>query len=154
MSNAKQRSGGRGTTMLNARVVVLLGGPAEARAAYRVEAPDRVLRMWSLLNAADDELHQVTLPPESLPRLQQLLEAVREELERSVSPALAEELHHLTGWPAGPRGRDELRVEWVSLLGWAGGLVLTMLGQLEAARLCQPTERTNAGGDRPSSARR
>ena len=104
-SDAKQRSGGRGTTVLNARVVVLLGGPAGARAAYWVEAPDRVLRMWSLLNAA-----------------------VREELERSVSPALAKELHHLTGWPAGPRGRDELRVKWVSLLGWAGGLVLAMLG--------------------------
>ena len=124
----------------SARVVVLLGGPAGARAGYRVEELGRVLRMWSLLNAAGEELHQVRLPPEALPRLQRLLETVQAELERSVSPALAEELHHLTACPAGPRGRDELRVECVSLLGWTSGLVLAMLGQLEAARLRQRTK--------------
>jgi hypothetical protein len=90
--------------------------------------------MWFLLNAADQELHQVTLPPEAAPRLQHLLDTVRADLERSVSPALADELRQLTSWPAGARGLDELRVECVSLLGWTGGLVLAMLGQLEAAK--------------------
>jgi hypothetical protein len=68
----------------------------------------------------------VTLPPEAAPRLQHLLEMVRADLERSVSPTLADELRQLTNWPAGPRGLDELRMECVSLLGWAGGLVLAM----------------------------
>ena len=64
---------------------------------------------------------------------------LRRRLDRveGVSPALASELCHLTNWPAGPRGLDELRVESVSLLGWAGDLVLAMLGQLEAAQLRQ-----------------
>jgi hypothetical protein len=48
-----QRPGGTRTTVLSAPVVVLLGGPAEAHRACRVEAPDRVLQIWSLLNAAD-----------------------------------------------------------------------------------------------------
>jgi hypothetical protein len=93
--------------------------------------------MWSLLNAADQELHQVRLPPQAAPRLQHLLEAVRADLMRSFSPALTDELRHLIHWPAGPRGLDELRVESVILLGWTSGLVLAMLGQLEAAQLRQ-----------------
>jgi hypothetical protein len=32
-----------------------------------------------------------------------------------------------------PRGRDELRIECASLLGWTGGLVLGILDQVEAA---------------------
>ncbi len=128
---------GTGTILPSTPVVVLLGRPTRARRACRVEAPDRVLRMWSLLNAADEELHQVTLPPEAAPRLRHLLEAVRADLERSVSPALADELRQFTNWPAAPQGVDELRVECVSLLGWTAGLVLAMLGQLEAAQLRQ-----------------
>jgi len=95
--------------------------------------------MRFLLNAAGQERHQVALPPQAAPQLQHLLEAVRADLERSVSPALAGELRHLTHWPAGPRGLDELRVESVTLLGWTSGLVLAMLGQLEAAQLRQQT---------------
>jgi len=127
----------KGRLALNTPVVVLLGGPAGARRACRVEAPSRVLRLWFLLNATDRELHQATLPPEAAPRLAHLLDTVRADLEKSVSPALADELRQLTGWPTGARGLDELRVECVSLLGWTGGLVLAMLGQLEAAQLRQ-----------------
>lgn len=64
---------------------------------------------------------------------------MRADLERSVSPALADELHHLINWPAGPHGLDELQVENVSLLAWTGELVLAMLGQLEATQLRQQT---------------
>jgi Bacterial proteasome activator len=132
-----QLSDGTGEILPSTPVVVLLGGPGEARRSCRVEAPGRVLRMWSLLNAADEELHQIALPPEAAPRLQHLLEVVRTELARSVSPALADELGKLTNWPAGPQSLDELRVAGVSLLGWTSGLVMGMLGQLEAARLRQ-----------------
>ncbi len=142
---------GTGTILPSTPVVVLLGGPAGARRACRVEAPGRVLRMWSLLNAADEELHQVTLPPEAVPRLQHLLEAVRADLVRSVSPALADELRQLTNWPAGPQGLDELRVECVSLLGWTAGLVLAMLGQLEVAQLRQHREKGDHGPAPPAA---
>jgi len=146
MPAIRQRPDGARATVLSAPVVVLLDRPAGGRRACRVEAPARVLRMWYLLNAADQELHQVTLPPEAAPRLQRLLETVRGDLERSVSPALADELRQLTSRPAGPRGLDELRVECVSLRGWTGGLVLAMLAQIEAARLRQHGEEGNQAG--------
>jgi hypothetical protein len=139
MPATSQQPAGTGIVLPSTPVVVLLGGPAGARRACRVEAPARLLRLWCLLNAADHELHQVTLPPQAAPRLQHLLESVRADLERSVSPALADELHHLINWPAGPHGLDELRVESVSLLAWTSELVLAMLGQLEAAQLRQQT---------------
>ncbi len=142
---------GTGEILSSTPVVILLGGPAGARRSCRVEAPSRVLRMWSLLNAADEELHQVTVPPEATPRFQHLLEVVRADLERSVSPALADELRQLTNWPAGPQSLDELRVACVSLLGWTGGLVLGMLGQLEAARLRQHTQEAGHGPVPPAA---
>ncbi len=154
MPGTGQQPAESGTILPSTPVVVVLGGPAGARRACRVEAPGRVLRMLSLLNAADEELHQVTLPPQAAPRLQHLLEAVRAELERSVSPALADELRQLTNWPADPQGLGELRVECVSLLGWTGGLVLGMLGQLEAAELRQHREEAGHGPAPPAASGR
>jgi hypothetical protein len=139
MPTTSQQLAGAGTIPASTPVVVLLDRPTGTRRACRVESPGRLLRLWSLLNEADQELHQVRLPPEAAPRLQHLLAAVRADLERSVSPALADELRHLTHWPPGPRGLAELRVESVTLLGWTSGLVLAMLGQLEAAQLRQQT---------------
>ena len=140
MPTTSQQPAGTGIVLPTTPVIVLLGGPAGARRACRIEAPARLLRLWCVLNAADHELHQVKLPPQAAPRLQHLLEMVRAELARSVSPALAGELHHLTSWPAGPHGLDELRVESVRLLAWTGELVLAMLAQLEAAQQRQHTD--------------
>jgi hypothetical protein len=78
-------------------VVVELARPARGGIAYRIEAPDRVLRMWFLLNALGEERQLGSLPPRPQARVQRLLRDVRDELERSVSPALAGELHHLLG---------------------------------------------------------
>ena len=51
-----------------------------------------------------------------------------------MSPALAGELHHLLGCgEAGPEA-GQVRIALASLLGWAGGLVISMLSQLEAVR--------------------
>jgi hypothetical protein len=149
-----QQPAGTGIVLPSTPVVVLLGGPAGARRACRVEAPARLLRLWCVLNAADHELHQVKLPPQAAPQLQHLLETVRADLERSVSPALAGELHHLTNWPAGPHGLDELRVESVSLLAWTGELVLAMLAQLQAAQLRQHTENTDQLAAPPAASSR
>jgi hypothetical protein len=154
MPATSQQPAGTGIVLPSTPVVVLLGGPAGARRACRVEAPARLLRLWFVLNAADHELHQVKLPPQAAPRLQQLLETVRADLERSVSPALADELRHLTNWPAGPHGLDELRVESVSLLAWTGELVLAMLAQLEAAQLRQHTENRDQLAAPPAASNR
>jgi len=116
------------------RLVVVLGRSADASRICRVDAPCRVLRIWALLNRADDELHQASLPPGAAARLQRQLDALTGELERSVSPALAAELRHLIsqGKAAVPTA-GELRVEYASLLGWTGGLVIEMLSRIEVA---------------------
>lgn len=116
------------------RLAVVLPGPADASHICRVDAPDRVLRIWALLNDAGNELHQVQLPPPAAARLQRQLDALTAELARSLSPALAGELHHLIprSGAAAPTA-DELRVRYASLLGWTGGLVIEMLGQIEVA---------------------
>jgi hypothetical protein len=115
------------------RVVVALGRPDRDGRKYWVESPDRVLRMLALLTEATDELRLVSLPPQSLFRLRRLRNAVSAEVERSVSPALADELHHLlAGGGTEPDGA-ELRVELVALLGWISGLAIGMLSQLENA---------------------
>ena len=79
----------RGQAGTPARLVVVLGRSAGPGRICRVDVPGRVLRIWSLLNDADNELHQVSLPPAAAPRLQRQLDALTGELERSVSPALA-----------------------------------------------------------------
>jgi hypothetical protein len=89
---------------------------------------------WALLNHADDELYQVSLPPGAAPRCSGQLDALTGELERSVSPALAAGLRHLIRQrKAAAPTADELRVEYASLLGWIGGLVIEMLSQIEVA---------------------
>jgi hypothetical protein len=74
------------------------------------------------------------MPPESLARVQRMLKAVSAEVERSVSPALAGELRHLVGCGGAEPGASEVRIEYASLLGWVGGLVIGMYGQLEDAK--------------------
>ena len=118
-------------------MVIVLDDATRAEMGYRVEAPDRVLRMYGLLAAARDELDLATVPPEGRARLQRLLEVVSAELERSVSPALADELHKLVRRGEGRPGAAELRIEYAGILGWASGLVVAMLDQLATARANQ-----------------
>jgi Bacterial proteasome activator len=113
--------------------MVIVFDAARAEVAYCVDAPDRVLRMYGLLAAARDELDLTTLPPEGRARVQRLLEVVSAELERSVSPALADELHNLVRRGEARPGAAELRIEYAGILGWASGLVVAMLEQLAAA---------------------
>jgi len=114
------------------RPAVVLGGPAGSPCACRVEEPDRLLRVLGMLSAASEELHKVKLPPEAVAGLQRQLKAAIAELEQSVSPALVDELDYLTRQNGtAPATASELRVEYASVLGWTGGLVIAMLDQLQ-----------------------
>ena len=132
--SATQRQAGQSESGPAPRFAVALGWPGAAGATYQVKSPDRLLRMLALLTEADDELRQVDLPPQSLARVQRQLAAVSAEIERSVSPALADELHRLLGHQMAEPGPREVRIEYVALLGWVSGLVIGMLGQPQAAR--------------------
>ena len=115
-------------------LAVVMGKPTDVSRICRVDAPDRVLRIWAMLRNADGELHQASLRPEMTARLQRQLDTLTAELERSLSPALAGELHRIID-----RDKDteltagELRVEYAALLAWTIGLVIEILTQLEAA---------------------
>ena len=71
------------------RFVVIVGKPAGDGSACRIEEPDRLLRVWSLLQAAYAQSDWAALPPEAVLRLQRQLRPIRRELERAVSPPLA-----------------------------------------------------------------
>ena len=115
------------------RVAVSFTRPGAGQ-AYRVDSPGRVLRLWSLLNAAAGEVRAGELPPGARGRLRRVLTGVSAELGECVSPALADELDGLLAGP-GTAVPDaaELRVDYALLLGWLGGLVIGMLDQLESA---------------------
>ena len=87
-----------------------------------------------MLNKAGSELHPQALPPQSAARVHRMLMAVQAELERSVSPDLASELHRFLDGSGAEPSAAEVRIEHAGLLGWVGGLVIAMLGQLEAAQ--------------------
>jgi hypothetical protein len=126
------------------RLAIVLPGLGGPGCAGRVEAPDRVLRIWSLLNDAEEELHQVTLSAGAQARLGRQLEAVTAELERSVSPLLASELRRLVGHESTVSLTPaELRVDYAGVLGWTGGLVIAMLDQL-ATTAARPPDRSAA----------
>ena len=122
-------------------LAVVMDKSADASRIYRVDAPDRVLRIWAMLSSAAGELHQASLPPEMTARLQRQLDALTAELERSLSPALAGELHRIIDWDMDTElTAGELRVEYATLLAWTIGLVIEILTQLEAAgaRIARP----------------
>jgi hypothetical protein len=116
------------------RLAVIMGRTADASRVCRVDAPDRVLRIWAMLASADDELRQASLRPEAVTRLQRQLDVLIAELEQSLSPALAGELHRLIGRkPGTDLTAGELRVEYATLLSWTIGLVIGILTELEMA---------------------
>lgn len=117
------------------RLAVIVGPAADASRVCRVDAPDRVLRIWALLSNAADELRQAGLRPEAIVRLRRQFDALAAELERSLSPALAGELRQFIGsGNSAGLSADELRIEYTTLLAWTASLVAQILTQLEVAR--------------------
>ncbi|HEU5388587.1 MAG TPA: hypothetical protein VFV73_22035 [Streptosporangiaceae bacterium] len=50
-------------------LTVAVGWGDDAGQVFRVDAPDRVLRVWALLGNAADDLRQAALPPEVLSQI-------------------------------------------------------------------------------------
>lgn len=128
-----------GATAPGLRFAVIVGKPVGG-SARRVEAPARLLRVWSLLQATHEQIDQAALPSEGMPRLQRQLQDIRRELEDTVSPALAAELRRV----APPRDEAPsaagLRIECAALTSWAGSLTIQMLSALAAARKRLPRQ--------------
>ena len=116
------------------RFVVIVGEPADAGSALRIEEPDRLLRIWLLLQATSEQLDSATLPPEGIPGLQRQLQAIRRELERAVSSPLAAELRRILPSDDAPPSADALHIECAALSSWVGSLVVQMLAVFVAVR--------------------
>jgi len=115
------------------RFVVLLGKPADEGSACRIEQPDRLVRAWSLLQAAYEQLDWDALPPQGVAGLQRQFQAIRRELETAVSPPLAAELRRILRSPDAAPSVGTLRIEYAVLLSWSGSLMVEMLRALAVA---------------------
>ena len=125
------------------RFVVVVSEPADGGAAFRVEEPERLLRVWSLLQATYEQVDSAALPPEGMPGLQRQLQTIRSELERAVSPPLAAELQRLLPSHDAVPSAGALRIECAVLMSWVGSLVVQTLSELAAAY--ERLQQVNAG---------
>ena len=130
------------------RFIVVVGEPVGGGSAFRIEDPARLLRVWSLLQATSAQLEDATPAPEEMPGLQRQLQAIRRELERTVSPPLAAELQRILPSRDPAPGAGALRIEYAMLMNWAGSLVVRMLAVLAAAR--PRVDTTGRGRPRPA----
>jgi len=115
------------------RFVVIIGRPADDGSACRIEEPDQLLRVWSLLQATYEQLDWAALPPKAVAGLQRQLQAIRAELERTVSPPLAAELRRILPPRDEAPSVGALRIEWAVLLSWSGSLMVETLRALAIA---------------------
>jgi proteasome activator-like protein len=116
------------------RYVVIVGEHSDdGSAAYRIEDPARLLRVYSLLQATFEQLQGATLPSEGMPGLQRQLEVIRRETERAVSPALAAELRRILPAHDPAPSVGALRIEFTVLVSWVASLIVQMLAAFAAA---------------------
>ncbi len=131
---AGRRRAASGVAASARRFAVIVGKGVGDGSACQIEAPGRLLRLRSLLNAAYEQIDRAALPPEGMPALQRQLQAIRRELEDTVSPPLAAELRRILPPQDGAPSAGALRIECAALLSWANSLAIQMLSELEAAR--------------------
>jgi len=122
--------------------------PGSVARACAIEAPDRLLRVWSLLQASYEQSDWAALPPGSVPALERQLQAIRRELEKAVSPPLAAELRRILPPQDAAPSVGALRTEYAVLLSWSGSLMIEILRALAVASERRPRpERPEVGGD-------
>jgi hypothetical protein len=122
---------------------VTIGESADG-SAYRVEVPERLVRIWSLLQATQEEIDDATLPPEGVPPLQRQLKAIRRELEDTISPSLVAELRRIAPPSEDAPSAARLRIECAILTSWAGTLTMEMLSTIQAVRTLQSRQPVSA----------
>jgi hypothetical protein len=115
------------------RFVVIVGEPAGGGAAFRVEDPARLLRVWSLLQGTVEQLDGAVLPPEGMPGVQGQFRVIRGEVERAVSAPLAAELRRILPPSDAVPSAGALRVECAALASWVDSVVVQMLAVFAAA---------------------
>ena len=120
------------------RFVVIVGKPAGDGSACRIEKPDHLLRVWSLLQATYEQLDWAALSPVGVAGLQRQLQALRAELERAVSPPLAAELRRILPPRDEAPSTGALRIDWAVLLSWSGSLMVETLRALAIASERRP----------------
>jgi len=128
------------------RYVVIVGEHSDGgSAAYWIEDPARLLRVYSLLQATFEQLRGATLPPEGMPGLQRQLEVIRRETERAVSPALVAELRRILPSHDPAPSAGALRIEFAVLVSWVASLIMQMLAAFAAAR--ERSQQVSVGRD-------
>jgi hypothetical protein len=133
VQHATSRSPDIGDTAPLRRFVVIVGEPVDGGSALRIEEPDRLPRIWSLLQATSEQLDSATLLPEGIPRLQGQLRAIRREFERALPSPLAAELGRVLPSHDEAPSAGALRIECAVLLSWTGSLVVQMLAAFAAS---------------------
>jgi hypothetical protein len=116
------------------RFVAAVSEPADGGSALRVKDPDRLLRVWLMLQGTFEQLEGTTLPPEGIPRLQRQLQVIRREAEQAVSAPLAAELSRILPQRDEAPSAVALRIECAVLVSWVGSVVGRMLTVFVAAR--------------------
>lgn len=139
-SDAASGQRGRNDGAGPVRRFAVLVGQSAGDSACRIDAPGRLLRIWSLLEATQEQIDQVTLSPEVMLRLQRQLQEIRRELDNTVSPALAAELRRTAPPQEEVPSAAGLRIECAVLTSWAGSLTIQMLNALAAARKRLPRQ--------------
>ena len=124
------------------RRFAVIVGEGGGGSAWRIEEPGRLLRLQSLLKATYEQIDRAALPPEGMPKLQRQIQAIRRELENTVSPPLAAELRRILPSRDEAPSAGALRIECAALLNWVNSLAIQMLSVLQAARagLSRPPE--------------
>ncbi|MEV4678553.1 MULTISPECIES: proteasome activator [Actinomadura] len=112
------------------RMTVLIGDAREARRGYEVTAPTRLMRTWRLLTAVNEELHSGGVDDAAAHRAAMVFNALRNEVVRSVSPQLAEEVRELLPPLDENSGVAGTRAACSGALGWLDSLMTSMLMQL------------------------
>jgi hypothetical protein len=128
-----------------------------------VQHPAKVMRIGSMIKQLLEEVRRAPLDEPGRARLAEIYESSVDELSKSVSPDLREELARLVGpvvgrgeAGGGPPSEAELRVAQAQLVGWLEGLfhgiqATLFAQQLEARQqLEELRQRSLPSGDGPS----
>jgi hypothetical protein len=113
-------------------------GQGERGLVEAIEQPARVMRIGAMVRALLEEVRSASLDEPGRERLREIYETSVEELKRSLSPDLQDELARLAPPIEGTPSEAELRIAQAQLVGWLEGLFhgiqATLFAQQVAAR--------------------